>query len=367
MNKFKLLFHKHFNKIKRKLSFLFNNIYSKESMKENQSGLKKSFNSPHKTSIRKKWNEPIIKFLSKKMGQKLVYLGLPSPEAEDIQEWIDYIESIIAFQCRDHKNPSDPAQSREQIEKLENYLRKLERQDKIKSYTIYDGYLEEVILRGYDNSPNNISLQIQDFVTLYNLDFCNKITYPQKYVTKDGDIKEVYKFEAISKLLEFQKSVSSISNKFVLFLTVHCSFDGKELQNFLQNPPNYETKILVSKYLLLKGTEKNERILRLFITYYIKNQCEAFGFTPKILPVIRYDGLNGTPLLHFAILGIHSKLSGGTVNVYQNMDEILNQRFINFNEEEMVNSEFFLENEIEVDLNPVSLFSKSSTFKKLWL
>jgi|GEM_PF-1111802 len=367
MNNFKLLFHKHFNLTRRKLIAFFKNFCAKEFREENQSGLKKSFNSPHKTNIRKKWNEPIIKFISKRIGQKLVYLGLPSPEAEDIQEWIDYIESIIAFQCRDHKNPSDPAQSRVQIETLENYLRKLERQDKIKSYTIYDGYLEEVILKGYDNSPNNITLQIQDFVTLYNLDFCNKITYPQKYVTKDGNVKEVYKFEAISKLLEFQKSVSAISNKFVLFLTVHCSFDGKELQNFLQNPPNNETKILINKYLMLKGIKKNERILRLFITNYIKNQCEAFGFTPNILPVIRYDGLNSTPLLHFAVLGIHSKLNGGVVDVYQNMDDILNQRFINLDKEEMVNSEFFLENEIKVDLNPVSLFSNSTTFRKLWL
>jgi len=51
-----------------------------------------SFNSEHKKFIREHWNKPLIKFLTKKVKDKLLYLGLPSPKAEDVLEWIEYIK-----------------------------------------------------------------------------------------------------------------------------------------------------------------------------------------------------------------------------------------------------------------------------------
>ena len=76
-----------------------------------------SFNSQHKNLIREKWNQPLIKHLVKKSQSKLLYVGLPSSKAEDILQWIEYIRSVVAFQCREYGKPSLPEQSREEIEK----------------------------------------------------------------------------------------------------------------------------------------------------------------------------------------------------------------------------------------------------------
>lgn len=363
-----------FNSLKKYINQGFDfiaNLLPKKSSKVKSSATEtvrrpETFSTPHKNLIRNSWNKPLIKFLSKKEQQNLIYMGLPSPEAEDLNDWIEYIDSVIAFQCRDHKHPSSPEQSREQVEKLENYLRDLERKNKINNYVVYDGYLEEVVLRGFDNSPNVIDFRVGQFITLYNLDFCNKVSTPITYVDKKGNTIKAYKFEAIGKLLDFQKSISSISKKFILFLTVHCSYDGGELQDFIQNPPSEEIRNAIDDTNGLSKLQKNERIIRLFVSHLIKMKYEASGFTPKILPVIRYEGIGNTPLLHFAIFGIHKELNGGAVRVYQTLSEILKERFINIEEETFVNSIDALLNEVEVKVNPVEYFVESKTYKKLW-
>ena len=199
-----------------------------------------SFNSEHKNYIRTNWNKPLLQFLCKQINDKLIYLGLPSQKATDVLEWIEYIKIVIAFQCRVYSKKSSPEQNREAVEELDKILNKLEREKSIENYILFDGYLEEVILRGYDNSPTQINFSLNNFVTLYNLDFCNQITSPLEFKNRTGDVETAYKFDAISKLLQIQNSLKKISDRFILFLTVHCSYDGEELQNFIGNPPNDE-------------------------------------------------------------------------------------------------------------------------------
>lgn len=327
----------------------------------------KSFTSEHKDAIRKNWNLPLIKFLSKREKKKLIYMGLPSPHAEDIKEWLEYLESIIAFQCRNHKQPSSPEQSREQIEILEDFLRGLERRNQINNYVVYDGFLEEVVLKGFDNSPKEIKFIVNNFIPLYNLDFCNDISSPLNYTDREGNPKTAYKFDAIRELLIFQKKYSQKSNKFIFLLTVHASYKGKELEYFLNNPKTSENKELLKKYYELKGVEKNERIIKLFVAQYIKEQFESIGFTPNILPVIRYNGLGGTHLLHFAILGSMHDTKAGITEVYQNISDIVNGKFVNIDENgNFANADFCLENEMDIIPDPISYLTQSKTFEKLW-
>ncbi|WP_418514099.1 hypothetical protein [Corallibacter sp.] len=326
-----------------------------------------SFSSEHKVAIRKNWNLPLIKFLSKREEKKLIYMGLPSPQAEDIKEWIEYLESIVAFQCRNHKESSSPEQSREQVEILEEFLRTLERQNKINNYVVYDGFLEEVIIRGFDNSPQQIEFIVNNFIPLYNLDFCNKISSPIEFTDREGNLKTAYKFDAIKELLSFQRKWSKTSNKFIFLLTVHGSFDGKELEHFLNNPKTSENAELLKKYYQLSGIEKNERIIKLFVVQYIKEQFESFGFTPNILPVIRYNGLGGTPLLHFAILGSMHDTKAGITEVYQSISDIINCKFVNIDENgNFTNATFCLDNEMDIVPDPISYLTQSKTFEKLW-
>jgi len=327
-----------------------------------------SFNSANKVFIRKNWNKPLLEFLSKITGDKLVYLGLPSPEAEDILEWIKYIKVVVAFQCRDYKTKSSTSQNRQAIEDLQRLLSKLEREKQIDTYTVFDGWLEEVVLRGYDNSPIRIDLNLSDFITLYNLDFCNSITSRIEFKDQSGAPQIAYKFDAINKLLQIQKSLSKISNKFVLFITLHYEYAEREIENFINHPPSEEINLYIQGYRNLKGVEQNVRIVKLFFSYYIKQQFEVYGFSSVILPCILYNGLGGTNLLHFSVLGIHpTNSTAGTVPTFQSQTEILNQNFISIKNSSFINKETKLPNETDVLLDPVDVFTKSSTYNNLWV
>lgn len=325
-----------------------------------------NFNTENKYFLRDKWNKPLIKFLSKNITDRLIYMGLPSPNAEDVKHWIDFIKVVIAFQCREYNKPSSSEESREDVEKLEEFLRTLERESKLDSYVVYDGYLEEVVLKGKDNSPQSIMFETQNFITLYNLDFCNDIASPLEYVDEFGDIQTAFKFDAIKKLISIQKGISQISNRFLYLLTVHCNYNGKELENFLNNPPNATIKAYLEKYFSLKDIERNSRIVRLFVVHLIHQHFLSNEFSPKILPVIRYRGIKDTPLLHFVVLGIHSKSMAGATPIYQQFDEILNQKFVDINETKFTNSTEIFSEELNVSTNPVDYFSQSKTFEKLW-
>lgn len=330
--------------------------------------MEQSFNSEQKIFIRENWNKPILKFLTKRVSDKLVYLGLPSPKAEDILEWIGYIKTVIAFQCRDYREKSMDDQSREGVFALNKLLSQLEREKRIENYLVFDGWLEEVVLRGYDNSPTRINFELSDFITLYNLDFCNKITSPIEFLDKNGNPQIAYKLHAINKLLQIQKSLSKVSHKFVLFFTIHCSYNEVEILDFISHPPSEEIKDYMYRCQRLDGNDKNARIVRLFFTYYIKQQFETFGFTPKILPSLFYKGLGETNMLHFTVFGIcPSTTMAGSVPSYQSITEILHQKFISIDSSSFVNNTIDFEGEHDVELNPVKLFSESITFKKLWL
>lgn len=325
-----------------------------------------SFNSEHKVFIRENWNKPLIKFLSKKIGDKLIYMGLPSSNGEDLNQWIDFIKVVIAFQCRVYGMRSEETQDRSEIDKLTELLRKFEREQKIETYIVYDGYIEEVVIKGYDNSPYQNLFEQKNLITLYNLDFCNDIASPIEYTDKYGNAQKVFKFNAIQKLLQYQDSISKTSDRFIFLLTVHCSYDGSELQNFVNDPPDAVVKEYLKKYHGMRGHEKNARIVRLFVCYQIQKYFPSFNFSHKILPIIKYDGLRGTPLLHFVILGTKPSLNAAGVPSYQSINEILDQKFISIESNEFKNLESSLgENNVET-LNPIDYFTRSKTYEMLW-
>ena len=314
-----------------------------------------TFNTESKILIRSQWSKKLLKFINKKLNSKLVYLGLPSPDAEDILEWIDYIDEVIAFQCRDYPKPSEPSQSIKNIQKLQNKLSELERKRIINNFIVYDGYIEEVILNKKDNA--GIKFEINNIIHIFNLDFCNSITSPLSIVDENGDVKDVYKFDAIKTLLELQKLIKINPKRFVLFLTIHTSYEGKELDNFIQ------TKLSNRN---LKKSEKKTRVLRSYVIETLKSFFQYNDFVPEFLPVIEYQGVKEHKLLHFTVLGASKKEKSGMAPFFQNIDSLLKQKFITIENNQFVNKKTKNINELDVDLNPVSIFSSSKNFKQLW-
>jgi len=325
----------------------------------------KSFNTKGKSLIRNKWGKPLLKFLSKRLGKKLIYLGLPSPAAEDITNWIEFIDEVIAFQCREYDKPSDIDQSREEIEKLEEKLNKYERQGLLNTFTVYDGYIEEVILRGVDNVSKQFNQS--NTIRVYNLDFCNSITSPIEFTDINGNVKSAYKFNAVKELLRIQSNLQENHQDFILFLTIHASFKGEELQNFVNNPDTNEHKELIEKYNGKSGIKKKARILRLFVIDALQNYFRENYFVPHFLPTILYKGLNGTRLLHFTIFGKKEEPGAGRATWLQGVGELCNEKLITPQDGkfELIEDGDIEETEIK-NINSVQLFSNSKTFNQVW-
>ena len=332
----------------------------------------KTFSTPSKIKIRQEWNLPLLKLICEKMGRKLVYLGLPSPDADDVHEWIDYIDKVIAFQCRNYPNQSDPNQSKEALDILEAKLNALETQGKISTFTIYDGYIEEVLLRGRDISNNDYHQN--EVITLYNLDYCNSLSAPIRYLDIDGNIKEGYKFQTIQKLMDFQNRIQLNSKKFILFLTIKCDYYEPEMGELINDGCDNALKSTHQQYDSIEDIiEKKARLLRSYTIQNLKTFFTSNGFIPEFLPTINY---NGKPLprskkdfilLHFSILGTQMKEAAGVAPFYQNMDELIKQNFIYVRDGDIQEIEVPNLKEEKVQYTPIEYITKSKSFIKHWM
>ena len=332
------------------------------------------FNSDNKKIIRTKWAKPIISYIKNELDKKLFYLGLPDIEAHDIIEWLEYIDTVYAFQCREYPQPSKPEQSREKVLALENTLRNFERKRHLTTFDVFDGYIEEVILRGFDNSPTIKEFTQQDVITLYNLDFCGQVTSPIEYKDRGGNPQKAYKFDAIKRLLDLQKQITfsdeNPHKKFIMFLTLHCSYDGKELEDFINNPPNTDIQSYLAQVSKFSKGKKAPYLVKTFVLHYLQHFFSANEFIAEVLPTIHYIGDNNNPILFFTILGTSTQNKNAGVTVqYQNLNEVLNCPFIEIDNNTFTKSiSFVLDNDIPLDVNPnpLHLFKNSKTYKNIW-
>lgn len=331
-----------------------------------------SFSTPSKVKIRREWNLPILKVIYEKTRKKLIYLGLPSPDADDVQDWIDYIDKVIAFQCRHYPKPSDPNQGKEALEQLESKLNLFETQGKISTYTIYDGYIEEVLLRGRDIS--NIQYEQNEIITLYNLDYCNSLSAPVEYLDNEGHVRSGYKFESIQKLIDFQKKISVVSKKFILFLTIKCDYYEPEMEDLICNGCESTLRPIHEKYRTIDDTiEKQARLLRSYTIQNLKTFFTSNGFIPEFLPTINY---NGKPiprsnrdfiLLHFSVLGTQMSQASGIAPFYQKIEELMNQNFI-YVRNGVVKNDIIVPDmeETPVEYTPERYLISSNSFIRHW-
>lgn len=328
------------------------------------------FNSANKQLIRTNWAKPIITFINEKLNKKLFYLGLPDSDAHDVIEWLDHIDTVYAFQCREYPKPSSPEQSRTKVLELENTLRAFERKRQLTTFDVFDGYIEEVVLRGFDNSPTIKEFTQQDTITLYNLDFCGQVTSPIEFKDKSGNPKTAYKFDAIKRLLDLQDQITFPNKKFIMYLTLHCSYDGKELKNFIESPPNTDIQNYLKQSASLSKGAKAPYLVKAFVTSYLSQFFSASNFIAEFLPTIHYKGDNNHPILFFTIFGTaQNKLTASGVTHSQKLTDILNCPFIEIENNTFIETvNFNLKNDFELDenLKPIHLFKKSKTYKNLW-
>ncbi len=321
-----------------------------------------------KKAIRRQWCKPLIKFINEKLRYKLIYLGLPGPRALDLLEWIEYIDEVIAFQCRDYPHPSSISQPLSKVSELESKLRDFERQGELTTFSLYDGYIEEVVLRKRDTIGNHFNQN--NIVTVYNLDFCNGITVPLKIKDDEGNIQEYYKSDAIKRLLEIQRDISSQTRckKFIMFLTVHSLFWEGEAKSFVSRTESEPLRKYFSKINSLHMTSKWIRLLKAYIFDTVKRYFCNYDFTPEFLPVIYYRGAGldrENWLLHFTIIGAENKgISGAPC--FQQTEHFLNQKFLTVPDKSLSSFDQGVVDEVRCSEDSVEAFCNSKCYKQLW-
>lgn len=321
-----------------------------------------------KEVIRKQWCKPLIKFINEKLNYKLIYLGLPGPQALDLLEWIEHIDQVIAFQCRDYPNPSSVDQPREKVLELDAKLRDFEREGKLTTFSLYDGYIEEIVLRSKDINGDEFSQN--DVVTIYNLDFCNGITVPLEVIDDEGNLLEYYKSDAIKKLLEIQRDISSKigSKKFIMFLTIHSGFWHEEEKKFISQAESEPLRKYLKKIGYLKGNAKRIRLLKAYIFDMLKSYFCNYGFTPEFLPAVYYKGA-GTEknnwLILFTIIGAECKGIAKAL-YFQNTKSLLNQKFLTVRNKYLDHWHQRNFDETECSKDSVKAFCYSKCYRELW-
>ena len=180
-------------------------------------------------------------------------------------------------------------------------------------------------------------------------------------------MRKAYKFNAVNELLRYQSSIPEDNQKFIMFLTIHCSYDGAELNDYLSNPDTDELKGFISQYNSLKGYEKNSRILRLYVIDTLQEFFRTQNFIPKFLPTIMYSGLGRAKMLHFTIIGTRVPPSAGRAAWHQNLSMLCRQKLVTSveNEFEIMVCETIAETDVG-EFNPVQVFANSRTYKRHW-
>ncbi|MFA6275627.1 MAG: hypothetical protein WC622_02700 [Pedobacter sp.] len=321
-----------------------------------------------KDLIRKLWCKPLIKALSDTLKKKLIYIGLPDIEALDVLEWIDYLDKVIAFQCSSYKKGEVI-----DVAKLDDLLQKLERQDKIKSGFVYQGWMEDIVMGGL--SERGQTYAQNDFLKIYNLDFCSNILVPRQVLNEQGKvIKYITKLDVIDKFLEYELVASNDGKgeKFIMYITVNTNSFDEDLSAIKD--------ACIKKYLKkISAIKKPEvlavRHLKAYCYSMLSERFRKYDFHVEFLPPVFYHGSSypnrdtGKLLPHrmmtFTILGTRRK---DAEQLYvQDCEKFLNDKFI-FATDKVIScfndEKYITENDYDPDIQKIIAESYSS--KTLW-
>lgn len=326
---------------------------------------------PRKQIIRQKWAKVLLALIQQRLQSKLVYLGLPGIKALDILAWIDHLDKVIAFQCNEYEGRADET-SKSDIEHLTGVLNTLEASEKIKSYQLYQGYIEDVIITGIDE--NGAFYSQGDFITVYNLDFCNTLTSPRKVVDNKGNISNYFKLDVIKKLLDIQEKLQQVNgNKFIMFLTVNSNFLEDNMDS-IANAEIKKYKKIIAK--ITKPAVREVRLLKAYTFHHVTEHFKAHNFDVEFLPPIFYEGSSYPNknkggkkdphmMLTFTILG--TKMKAGASATPQNIQSFLESKFIFANDTAFSNyNDPAIASEKDCVTDVDQLLKSSNTYTQLW-
>lgn len=322
-----------------------------------------------KPVIRSQWCLPQIELLFQRLRKKLIYIGLPGIEALDVLAWIDYLDKVIAFQCSEYKEGSSTKQI--DVIQLDNLLEKLEREDKLTSSIVYQGFMEDIVMGGLSERGQTYSQN--EFLKVYNLDFCNNISTPREIRNEKGKLVYHYKLQVIERLLQYQQKTANEDkgSKFIMYLTVNSDIFNGDVSKIKETTFTGYFKQLNK---INKAEVKAIRLMKAYCFHEIATLFEQYGFNVEFLPPIFYMGSSypnqnrGSKDQHhrmmtFTILGTNAEKAKP---YKQDIKTFLESKFVfATNDGFQCFSDRFIE-ESDFDPNAADLLANSHTYKFLW-
>lgn len=261
---------------------------------------------PQKCVVREEWDTPVIELLSREWAREYLYFGLPGPKAIDVTLWRDLLRRVIAFEL-EAKDADDP---RSKVVELTRVLTLLGL-----DFEVFFGPLEEVLLSGEDLDQK--PFRLQDFVTLFNLDFCNAIT--GGFQTLSG--RHFLRFEALRQIVAIQRDLYRKGGfpYFVLLLTVHASFNKKRVISYFDDVvvqpeiAQYVSSAVKKKPYTGGTTVRHPDVLKAFVFSCLGDYLRGQNVSAYFLPPVTYQGTSAnSPMIHFFVIGhMNPKESAG--------------------------------------------------------
>lgn len=319
-----------------------------------------------KSMIRKSWCKPQLHELHTTLKSKLVYLGLPDVKGLDILEWIEYLDKVIAFQCSEYKN------KKIKVKDLDDLLLRLEREKKINSGFVYQGYMEDIVMGGASERGDTYTQN--DYLRIYNLDFCNNLQTPRVTRDRDGKPIKYYKVDIIKRLLEHQLKVSNDekNRNFIMYLTVSSD-------TFKISESEIDNKI-INAYLkkigkLTKPAVKAARQMKAYCYFILSKIFREEGFHSEFLPTVYYMGseypnkekggkLDNHRMMTFTVLGTRRKDNEEFLE--QNIEKVLSEKFIWVTNSAISPYKDIHIEETDCEHNSQKVIQASDIFKKYW-
>ena len=276
---------------------------------------------PQKRLVRESWDTPLLQWLYDQWETKYFYFGLPGPAAVDIRLWHEMIGRVVAFEIE-----SEGAENaRRDIEELGRNLTLVGI-----PYSVYCGFMEEVVLDGEDREGRELVLD--ELVTLFNLDFCNRIS--GRIDTIAG--RRCKRFEALRQVLALQRKLfrRTGSNRFVMLITALDSLHVREVERFVsqdltQEMRDFVTAVLEEHPLPPRGYVENTDLAKAFVFSFLRDYLHGQNVQSVFLPPVSYMGrTQGKPMIHFVVVCSMEAEQEAQVVDRQSAGDFLNLRLL---------------------------------------
>ncbi len=234
---------------------------------------------PNKDAVRK-YDKKKIEDLFLKKSKKLKYIGLPSPELNDILEWKEFLDTIVAIERGepfDRYTAPHNLLLRATILKLRQKL------------TLIRGELDDILMAG--KRYGEISIEYPFDIAFF--DFFGGI------LNKD--------FNRVNSFKNFFNN--QIPNDFLLLMTFNLRHIEeseelfvignieKELTGLIRTVEEKEKFINVFNWY--KSKENAEQYRQKIFVPYLLREAESSGYEVKSDKPIYYIGYNNSPMIHF--------------------------------------------------------------------